>query len=88
MAVALVFLLRTFSQVIAVLAFFFVINYTLSFVSLFVLRRREPDTYRPYRASGLPVDDGHLARRLDRVSRRARRRRPRTNSRYMLGLLC
>jgi APA family basic amino acid/polyamine antiporter len=54
MAVALVFLLRTFSQVIAVLAFFFVINYTLSFVSLFVLRKREPDAYRPYRAWGYP----------------------------------
>ena len=45
---------RTFEQVITVLAFFFVANYTLSFTSLFVLRRREPDTPRPYRAWGYP----------------------------------
>ena len=37
------------------LAFFFVVNYILSFVSLFVLRRREPDKPRPYRAWGYPV---------------------------------
>ena len=36
------------------LAFFFVANYTLSFVSLFVLRRREPGQARPYRAWGYP----------------------------------
>jgi APA family basic amino acid/polyamine antiporter len=44
-----------FDTVIAVLAFFFVVNYILSFVSLFVLRRREPDKPRPYRAWGYPV---------------------------------
>src|ERR1044072_461988 len=38
-----------FETVITVLAFFFVVNYILSFVSLFVLRRREPDKPRPYR---------------------------------------
>jgi APA family basic amino acid/polyamine antiporter len=43
-----------FEQVIAVLAFFFVANYTLSFISFFVLRRREPDAPRPYRAFGHP----------------------------------
>jgi APA family basic amino acid/polyamine antiporter len=37
-----------------VLAFFFVANYILSFISLFVLRRREPDKPRPYRAWGYP----------------------------------
>jgi APA family basic amino acid/polyamine antiporter len=41
--------------VITVLAFFFVANYILSFVSLFVLRRREPNKPRPYRAWGYPV---------------------------------
>ena len=41
-----------FEQVIAVLAFFFVANYTLSFTSLFVLRRRQADA--PYRAKGHP----------------------------------
>jgi APA family basic amino acid/polyamine antiporter len=55
-AVALVFIVfgRTFERVITVLAFFFVANYTLSFLSVFVLRRREPDTPRPYRAWGYP----------------------------------
>ncbi|PYQ60830.1 MAG: hypothetical protein DMF58_06955 [Acidobacteria bacterium] len=47
-----------FDQVIAVLAFFFVANYTLSFISLFILRRREPEAPRPYRAIGHPVTTG------------------------------
>ena len=45
---------RTFEKVITVLAFFFIANYTLSFISLIVLRRREPDRPRPYRAWGYP----------------------------------
>ncbi len=45
---------QTFERVLAVLAFFFVANYTLSFVSVFVLRRREPEKERPYRAWGYP----------------------------------
>lgn len=55
--VALLFILfgQRFEQVITVLAFFFVANYILSFISLFVLRRREPETPRPYRAWGYPV---------------------------------
>ncbi len=58
-AIALFFILSgTFNQVIAVLAFFFVANYTLSFVSVFVLRRREPETARPYRAWGYPFTTG------------------------------
>jgi basic amino acid/polyamine antiporter, APA family len=48
----------TFETVIAKLAFFFVANYTLSFMSLFVLRRREPSAERPYRAWGHPVTTG------------------------------
>ena len=54
--VAVMFVLfgRTFERVITVLAFFFVANYTLSFISVFVLRRREPDKPRPYRAWGYP----------------------------------
>ncbi len=54
--VALIFIVfgQRFSQVINVLAFFFVANYVLSFVSLFVLRRREPEKDRPYRAWGYP----------------------------------
>ena len=45
----------TFETVIAKLAFFFVANYALSFTALFVLRRREPDAPRPWRAWGHPV---------------------------------
>jgi APA family basic amino acid/polyamine antiporter len=54
--VALLFIVfgRTFGQVITVLSFFFVANYSLSFVSVFVLRMREPDRPRPYRAWGYP----------------------------------
>ena len=58
-AIALFFILSgTFNEVIAVLAFFFVANYTLSFVSVFVLRRREPEASRPYRAWGYPFTTG------------------------------
>jgi len=55
-AVAVLFIVfgRTFEKVITVLAFFFVANYTLSFISLFVLRWREPEKARPYRAWGYP----------------------------------
>ena len=49
---------RTFERVITVLAFFFVANYALSFMSVFVLRRREPEKPRPYRAWGYPWTTG------------------------------
>ncbi|HUR82959.1 MAG TPA: APC family permease [Thermoanaerobaculia bacterium] len=49
---------NTFETVIAKLAFFFVANYTLSFLTLFVLRAREPQTARPYRAWGHPFTTG------------------------------
>lgn len=53
--VALVFIMtNTFDTVLALLAFFFVANYTLSFTSLFVLRRREPDLPRPFRVPLYP----------------------------------
>ena len=54
--VAVVFVVfgRTFERVITVLAFFFVANYALSFISVFVLRKREPEKPRPYRAWGYP----------------------------------
>ena len=48
----------TFSSVIAVLAFFFVLNYVVSFAAVFVLRRREPAAPRPYRAWGYPWTTG------------------------------
>ncbi|HET6891674.1 MAG TPA: APC family permease, partial [Pyrinomonadaceae bacterium] len=58
--VAVLFILfgQTFGQVITLLAFFFVANYVLSFISVFVLRKREPDKERPYRAWGYPWTTG------------------------------
>ncbi|HUS11581.1 MAG TPA: APC family permease [Pyrinomonadaceae bacterium] len=55
-AVAVLFIVfgQTFDRVITVLAFFFVANYTLSFISVFVLRRREPEKERPDRSWGYP----------------------------------
>jgi basic amino acid/polyamine antiporter, APA family len=44
-----------FERVIAIAAFFFVANYTASFSAVFWLRRKEPDTPRPYRAWGHPL---------------------------------
>ena len=53
---AIVFIVSgTFTQVIAIAAFFFVLQYVMSFSALFVLRRREPDRPRPYKAIGYPV---------------------------------
>lgn len=49
---------RIFENIIAVLAFFFVASYAASFISLFVLRRREPDRERPYKAWGYPLTTG------------------------------
>jgi APA family basic amino acid/polyamine antiporter len=54
LAATLFILSGTFDKVLAVLAFFFVINYSISFLSVFVLRFREPQTPRPYRAWGYP----------------------------------
>jgi APA family basic amino acid/polyamine antiporter len=45
---------NAFKSVIAMLSFFFVANYTLSYTSVFVLRKREPQLPRPYRAWGYP----------------------------------
>ena len=44
----------TFNTVIALLAFFFVANYALTFTAFFVLRRREPDAVRPFRVPAYP----------------------------------
>jgi APA family basic amino acid/polyamine antiporter len=52
--VAVLFVLGTFERVIAMLSFFFVVNYTLTYTSVFVLRKKEPDMPRPYRAWGYP----------------------------------
>jgi basic amino acid/polyamine antiporter, APA family len=52
------FVLGSFERVIAMLSFFFVANYTLSYASLFLLRRKEPEMLRPYRAWGYPWTTG------------------------------
>lgn len=57
-ALAIIVFGETFEKVITVVAFFFVANYTLSFLSVFVLRRREPEKERPYRAWGYPWTTG------------------------------
>lgn len=44
----------TLEKVFALLSFILVVNYATTFVSVFVLRRREPDTPRPFRAWGYP----------------------------------
>jgi APA family basic amino acid/polyamine antiporter len=51
---ALFLLTGTFERLIAICTFLFVASYALSFTSVFVLRRREPATPRPYRAWGHP----------------------------------
>ena len=56
--VGILFVLGSFERVIAMLSFFFVSNYTLTYTSLFVLRRREPQMERPYRAWGYPWTTG------------------------------
>jgi len=52
--VGVAYAIFSFERVIAIMAFFFVTNYLLSFISLFLLRRREPQMERPYRAWGYP----------------------------------
>jgi APA family basic amino acid/polyamine antiporter len=57
--IAAIFVLTgTFETVIAKLSFFFVANYTLSFVSLFVLRRREALTRRSAPPSPAAAGEG------------------------------
>jgi APA family basic amino acid/polyamine antiporter len=53
--VAVLFILSAkFSAMLAALAFFFVANYSMGYISIIVLRRREPDLPRPYRVWGYP----------------------------------
>jgi len=53
-----VFVLGTFERLIAMMSFFFVANYALSYISLFWLRKKEPSLERPYRAWGYPWTTG------------------------------
>jgi APA family basic amino acid/polyamine antiporter len=50
--------LSPFELVIDMLSFFFVANYTLSYWSLFALRKKDPQMERPYRAWGYPWTTG------------------------------
>jgi len=52
-AIALI-LSGTFEQIIALATILFLLNYISAYAALFVLRRREPDLPRPYRAFGFP----------------------------------
>jgi hypothetical protein len=44
----------TFQRLVAVVAFFLAANYAVCCLALIVLRRREPDCARPFRAWGYP----------------------------------
>ncbi len=50
----------TFERVLALAAFFYVVQYAVSFLAVLVLRRREPETPRPFRALGYPGVTGLL----------------------------
>ena len=50
----IIFVIWPFQRVIAMLSFFFVANYALSYTSVFALRKWEPELPRPYRAWGYP----------------------------------
>ena len=45
----------TFERAIAIAAFYYVFQYGMAFISVIVMRLREPDAPRPYRAWGYPV---------------------------------
>ena len=58
-ATTMAFLLTgQFNLVIAVTAFIFVAKYGMSYLAVFVLRQREPNTPRPYRSWGYPWTTG------------------------------
>jgi APA family basic amino acid/polyamine antiporter len=44
----------TFQRLVAIVAFFLAANYVVCCLALVVLRRREPDRTRPFRAWGYP----------------------------------
>lgn len=48
----------SFDRLLAITAFCYVAKYLLSYLAVFVLRHREPETPRPYRAFGYPFTTG------------------------------
>ena len=57
-AASLLILSGSLEQLIAVAAVLFVLNYVSGYAALFVLRRREPELARPFRAWGYPYTAG------------------------------
>jgi APA family basic amino acid/polyamine antiporter len=58
-AVAVVLIVTgTFQKLVAIASFFLVLNYSVCCLALVVLRRREPERVRPYRAWGYPWSAG------------------------------
>jgi APA family basic amino acid/polyamine antiporter len=54
-AISVIFVLtNTFETALALIAFFFVANYVLTFTTLFVMRRRAPELDRPFRVPAYP----------------------------------
>jgi basic amino acid/polyamine antiporter, APA family len=48
----------SFEMVAAIMAFFFVADYAMAYAAVFVLRQREPEADRPFRAMGYPWSTG------------------------------
>ena len=58
-AVVIVLILSgTFEQIVALFAVLFLVYYVSAFLAVFVLRHREPDLPRPYKAFGYPFTTG------------------------------
>jgi APA family basic amino acid/polyamine antiporter len=79
------FAIFSFERVIAMLAFFFVTNYLPSFTSMFLLRLRQAEMPRPYRAGAIPGPSRW--RLLDRLASSEAVREDRTNSIFTLVAL-
>jgi APA family basic amino acid/polyamine antiporter len=58
LVIAAFLLSGSFTAVLGLSALFIVVKYACCFTALFALRRREPDTPRPYRAWGYPLLPG------------------------------
>jgi APA family basic amino acid/polyamine antiporter len=54
-AAAVLSILGSFEQIVAIAAVMFLLLYLSCYAALFTLRRREPSLHRPYRAWGYPV---------------------------------
>jgi basic amino acid/polyamine antiporter, APA family len=57
-AIAFIVFAESFNKVAAIMAFYFTANYAVAYAAVFVLRRREPRSERPYRAWGYPWSTG------------------------------